>query len=299
MPAMLVAAVNLACSALFAWALCCTKESVLCSVVYFQPLCRRRLMRKHGDTLCPHSEWSASWIGSPSSKRVWATRCSRECLVVLRCFAGYSRSCFQKEAARFAYLSAQPCCWTNGGPAPPPYKSCFVMQINSNMGAVGAEARCWAENTRQLWLFFVGSPVDGAAKATWYKLLSPQLPPFSVFSFTEVLCHSQEHLYVKSVQMKTLFSFFLPPAVSLPSCVIVLVSALCRKQPLPTHLYFLPFLVLSALMNAAVYMIIVSLTCYCLDTRHHNACWDLTSLGAWRVQSQSIFMPFIGPLWST
>lgn len=82
----------------------------------------------------------------------------------------------------------QPHCWTNGGPAPP-YSICFVMQINSNTGVIGAEARCWAENTWQLWRSFVG-PSQQSRRSYLMQMLSPQLSVALVSPSFYVICGS-------------------------------------------------------------------------------------------------------------
>lgn len=111
------------------------------------------------------------------------------------------------------------------------------------MGVIGAEARCWAENTRQLGHSFVGSPADGT---TWYKLVSPRLPAPSL----------QLHRGLVSFQVKSvsfhpwkLFSFFFffffgPPAISPSPCraCFCFMQNHCRAVDLkvapPTTLYF-------------------------------------------------------------
>lgn len=95
-----------------------------------------------------------SWIRFPTSKQA-LQRCGVRASDSVALLRGMMLRPSEKERVMFVSLSAQPHWWTNGGPAPP-YSSCFVMQINSNTGVIGAEARCWAENTRQLWHSFVG-----------------------------------------------------------------------------------------------------------------------------------------------
>lgn len=139
------------------------------------------------------------------------------------------------------------------------------------MGVIGAEARCWAENTRQLGHSFVGSPADGT---TWYKLVSPRLPAPSL----------QLHRGLVSFQVKSVsfhpwklfsffFFFFFLVLLRFLLLRVVPASALCRItaglliskllfRPLCIFLSFLSHvqrfcLGLSFLMNVFAYVIII------------------------------------------
>lgn len=173
---------------LFACALCCTKESILCSVVYFQALCLGRLMRKHGDTLCPHSDWRAALLesgfpaangGCGDAASVWAFR--------------FSCSCSQKESVMFVCLSAQPRCWTHSGPTPtpsPPHTKvallCRLIVIwVSRALRPGAELK-----THDSWdTPLLAHQPTGLLDTNWWVLNSQRL-----FSFTEVSCHFKLNL---------------------------------------------------------------------------------------------------------
>lgn len=116
---------------LFACALCCTKESVLCCDVYFEALCLRRLMRKHGDTLYPHSDWRAALLESGLPEPTGAAVMRRTCERLDCCAALWNIVVLvhKKKAWHLCVCQHSRVAEHTVGPLPslPPYKSCFVM----------------------------------------------------------------------------------------------------------------------------------------------------------------------------